>query len=320
MKVALVGNFEPEHSTENHYVRAHRAMGNDVVEIQEGTVPWDTVDAVAADAGVDVIQWVHTHSLAPESTHDEQWAFLRRCTRRGIPTVATHLDRWWGLARQHQAETEPFFRCDLVLTADGGHDDDWARVGVEHVWLPPAVLGSECVPGTRHPEMASRVAFIGSWHGYHPEWPHRAELVAWLKRHHREDTQFWPKRGEHAVRGEALRDLYASVDILVGDSCLTGGATRYLSDRVPETLGRGGFLIHPRVEGVTDGALYTEGRHLACWDLGNWDELATIIDRYLDDDERDLIAKRGREHVLEHHTYETRVRQLAALLTERGLL
>lgn len=91
--------------------------------------------------------------------------------------------------------------------------------------------------------------------------------------------------------------------------------THYASDRVPETLGRGGFLIHPAVEGVTDGSHFTDGTHLVTWPLGDWDGLDDKIRYYLEHDTaRRRIAAAGREHVLSHHTYSVRVRQLAALV------
>ena len=50
----------------------------------------------------------------------------------------------------------------------------------------------------------------------------------------------------------------------------------YLSDRLPELIGRGGFLLHPYVDGVTDGTVFTDGEHLATWKLGT---STTWIDR-----------------------------------------
>ena len=44
------------------------------------------------------------------------WRLLRE---KGRPIVAFHLDRWWDLNREHQIVDEPYFRCSLVVTADG---------------------------------------------------------------------------------------------------------------------------------------------------------------------------------------------------------
>lgn len=249
---------------------------------------------------------------------------------RGIPVVGYHLDIWWGLQRQTQVDTEPFFQCDLLITADGGHDDLWAEHAVNHVWFPPAVSAREADFGTPREEMRSKIAFVGSWQGgYHEEHQHRHELVRFLKLNYRNICEFWPKRGEHAVRGQALRDLYASVDIATGDSCFAGsGLARYVSDRLPETTGRGGLLLHPDIEGITDGSEWRTGssvwradEHLLTWEAGNWDQLGARIEWALSHpDERRVIAEAGQRFTSEHHTYDTRMDQLVDLLLERGML
>lgn len=322
MQVAYVGNFEPEHSTETHVARALEAQGVKVVRLQEQLFGWDPK---AVPANTAFLLWTHTHGYGPPRTHGKQAKFLESLRRRKIPTVGYHLDRWFGLQREYQVSEEPFFRnTDLVVTADGGHEDEWARIGIEHVWFPPAVSEPECALGTPRAEYRSDIAFVGSWQGgYHPEWGHRQQLVDWLHETYGDRCAFWPRRGEHAVRGEPLRDLYASVKVLVGDSCLVGSVHSYCSDRIPETLGRGGFLLHPQVPGITGtrDAPFIEGEHLACWPLGDWGELRARIDKWLaDDGARTRVAARGRAHVLAHHTYERRMQQLIALLNERGMI
>src|SRR5690606_15314764 len=150
-----------------------------------------------------------------------------------------------------------------------------------------------------------------------------SQLIAWLRDTYGSRCRFWPVAGEPPIRGDALRDLYASVKVVVGDSCFAGDprGVRYCSDRIPETIGRGGFLVHPEVPGVTDGTLYTTGQHLVTWPAGDWQRLRTEIDTALaNPDRRRTIAAAGREHVLAHHTYEVRMRQLIDLMCDRGLL
>lgn len=328
LRVALIGNFTPPHSTENHVARAFRSHRHRVAALQENSpATWRFLTSARLDA--DLVLWTRTawdwtrHGLTPEQARDMQVAALERLHALGVPVIGYHLDRWWGLAREHEVHTEPYFRCvDLLITADGGHDAEWEQAGVAHAWLPPAVSAAEARPGARRSGYTSDVAFVGSWQGgYHQEWPHRAELVTWLRDIYGPRVRFWPAPGRAAIRGAALRDLYASVKVLVGDSCLAGGATHYCSDRVSETIGRGGFLVHPHVEGVTDGTHYTAGVHLATWPLGDWDALRDTIDGALADGVgRTAIARAGRAHVLEHHTYERRVEQLVALARERELL
>jgi hypothetical protein len=322
VKVAYVGNVGPgsaPHSTENHVRRALEVNGHRVLPLHEQRFDWNPsrIDA-------DIVLWTHTHGFAPERTYPRQYRFLEALERRDVPTVGYHLDRWFDLRRECQVYDEPFFRCALVCTADGGNEERFAAAGVNHVWFPPGVSEAECEPGTYRPHLASKVAFVGSWQGgYHTESKHRYDLVKWLQDTYGDRCRFWPAPGEPAVRGEQLRDLYASVKVIVGDSCLVGtGKNRgYVSDRIPETLGRGGLLVHPHVDGITDGSLYHAGEHLLCWPAGDWETLRSTIDCALDDHEhRARVAKAGREHVLDHHTYEVRMRQLVDLLGERGLV
>lgn len=334
----------PPHSTENHVARAMRNHGWDVEQVQENDISqWgkmaDALTDATSEGLPDLVLWTRT-GWAWEHlgwSHNEAMsaqALLRVVAgRRHVPVIGYHLDIWWGLKREVEVSTEQFFDVDILITADGGHDDRWVEAGVNHVWFPPAISAAEAHVGQHRDEFASRIAFVGSHDGgYHPEHQHRHQLVAWLKtefgRSGENAVRFWPEPGRHAIRGRDLQDLYASVDVVVGDSAFAGtGLSSYCSDRVPETTGRGGFLLHPRVPGVTDGSLWrgvpmwTEGETIACWDAGNWDELRSKIDYYLNNvDQRREIARAGRALTTEHHTYERRIAQLEAVLLERGLL
>jgi hypothetical protein len=111
--------------------------------------------------------------------------------------------------------------------------------------------------------------------------------------------------------------------VVVGDSCLVPGAdgkpmTRYTSDRVPETLGRGGLLIHPEVDGVTydKGGIaglssYVPGEHLLTWELGNWAMLQEMIEWALSHpDENEEIREAAVKHVADLHTYTKRMESI----------
>lgn len=325
MKVAYIGNIgegSAPHSTENHIAEALRSNGVDVVPIHEQRFGWRP-DEIPAD--VAFVLWTHTHGFAPPRTHPRQFKFLHAMEFWNKPVISYHLDRYWDLYRETQVygpDKEPFFSTDLMCSADGGNAERWLTVGIDHAWFPPGVSRPECELGTYRSELASEIAFVGSWDGaYHQESPHRAELVKWLRTVFGERCAFWPKRGQHAIRGEALRDLYASVNVVVGDSCFSGSQSndRYWSDRIPETLGRGGFLIHPETPGLDEH--YTPGKHLMTWPAGDWRALGKAIGTALhDDDMRHEVAAAGRSHVLEHHTYERRMAQLLDLLTERGII
>lgn len=320
--IAYVGNFGPEHSTENHVARDAESLGYEVLRWQENDP--DTWDRDPAEA--DLILWTRTgwdwRPLygSAEAAWEVQQEFLVRAAAAGVPVAGFHLDRWFGLDRQHQVDDEPFFTVDVLFTADGGHDEEWVRRGIDHRWLPPAVSAVEARrEGRERAEYRADVAFVGSWQRYHAEYPERRALVEHLRRRYRNRAKVWP-RGRTAVRGQALADLYRTAKILVGDSCLVPAVdgspiVRYWSDRIPETLGRGGFLLHPYVPGIEDQ--FVDGKHLRLYEPGNYAEVDALINHYLAHDaERREIAAAGRAHVLDHHTYEHRIETIVTTLNE----
>lgn len=316
LTIGYVGNFGPEHSTENEVRKALEKLGHTVVQLQEND-PATWQRCLAPPDDWNLVLWTRTWHLPGEP----QLEALAALKAAGIGTIGFSLDRWWGLDREHQVRDEPFFRCELVVTADGDprHQRLYEQAGVNHLWAQPGVAESECYrAGEYDRTFAQRpVAFVGSHGEYHPEWGYRLELIEWLRRTQRGRLALWP-RGR-AIRGQQLANLYASTKVVVGDSCLAGGITRYWSDRIPETLGRGGFLIHPEVEGLAEN--YTDGVHLRTYELGNWEQLAGLIQHYLDhEDERVAIAHAGQAWVRSRHTYRHRMVDLLAVAGERGLL
>lgn len=321
MRVAYLGNFSQTFCTESHVALAFEYNGHSVTRVQEGSIPaFDLLVNSVTD--YDLVLWTRTGDLADQIGHLNQWKLIVECRRNNVPIASYHLDRWFGLSREHLIYEEPFFRTDFVITADGGNSEGWKNAGINHSWLPPGVSLSETEPGIHKKEYESDIAFCGSWQGgYHQEWTHRAELVSYLKNTFGTGVKFWPERGRPAIRGKDLRDLYASTKILVGDSCLTphtDGApwTHYASDRISESVTRdGGLFIHPRVKGITDGTMFQEDQHILCWDLWNWNELKSKIDWALThDSERDIIQKYGRDHGLNYHVYEVRTNEIIDII------
>lgn len=307
MIVAYVGNLSdddstPPHSTENHVKQALRNLGHEVVPILERGLDWTTIPEKVK--GSDLFLWTRTAGFDPADLEGQANALKSLDT----PTAGFHLDRWVGLNREPDVFRSPFFRLDYLFTADGGHDAFWIDNGINHYWSPPAILSNETVLGTYRPDLAADVGFVGNLRKYgHPEWgPYRYSLFKFLTKTYGNRFRLW----EGGMRGRDLADLYASVKVLVGDSCLAGGAAKYWSDRVPETLGRGGFLIHPWVEGIDEAF-----PDLMMYPLGNFEVLKSTIDYWLDDDDRRRIKTVwNREHVLADHLYEHRLARLLSIV------
>lgn len=332
LQIAYIGNFKPPHSTENHVLRALRWHGHEVTPIQEDERgAYEQANNKAPR--FDLVFWTRTgwdwnriygHDEGTQMAFEDQLNMLVKCHEVRTPVIGFHLDRWFDLGRESQLD-EPFFLCDIVFTADGGNQDRFLDRAINHQPILPGVSMFECELGRWRQDFASNLAFVGSWQGhYHTEHQHRHDLILWLKKNHRRDCAFWPKDGQPAVRGAELRDLYRSVGLLIGDSCFAGTdkSYGYISDRIPETLGRGGLLLHPRVPGVTDTiGGFVDGEHLLCWNAYDWGELAAKIDWALTHTrEAEEIAYNGRAHVLAHHTYEVRVREVIEHVEQEGML
>lgn len=298
--------------------RALLHNGIEVEQFQENFLDsWDRLPKVIEK--FDFVLWTRTGWQPPIPVH-KQLTVLEAGRAAGVPVVGYHLDKWWDLKREKEVFIEPFFQSDLVITADGGHEEQFKSANVNHVWFPPGVSLKECerMPQVR-PELANEVVFCGSWNGYHPEWGYRLDLCNWLQNIYGNRVVMYPRPGQHALRGQDLVDLYYNSKVMVGDSCLVNSAINYYSDRIPETLGRGGFLIHPGVEGMQNH--YTAGEHLITYTMGDWEQLKSLIDYYVDNDQaRQKIALAGRNHVLANHTYEVRIIQLVELLKQKGML
>ncbi len=302
LTVAYVGNFTPEWSTESAVASALQNLGHRVIAVSELTA--SAAELQSAAHAADLVLWTHTHQLG---SLEAQWQLVELTSRP--PLIGLHLDRWWGLARESDIFTHPFFKCDVLWTADGGHEQLWREAGVTHRWLLPALDAR----GTDTPARvaASPIIFVGNFTSYHPEWPHRAELVAHLREWYGDKFAALPAPGAPRLVGQQLTNLYSAARVVVGDSCLAGNADHYFSDRVPETVGRGGFLLHPAVQGLE--YVVVPGRHVITWSLGDWQELRELTSRALRDEAWcHQVASAGCAHVRQHHTWESRLRVVIA--------
>lgn len=305
MNIAYIGNFGCDFSTENE-IRwtLEEKFGHRVIKLQENQIRTDEVVQATRERGCRLLLWTHTHGKDWEMIGNiSQDKMLSELRSSGIKTASFHLDRFWGLnkldGREGRIGNHAFWHTDAVFTADGGNDDRFRERGVNHVWLPPAVVERDCYFGKIQPHYTSPVCFTGA-DGYHPEYPFRGLMCSRLKEQYGSNFRIY-----QGIRQDNLNNLYASVRVVVGDSCFAG-ADRYWSDRVPEVLGRGGFLIFPRTPGL-------EIPDLVTYEPGNINDLIKKINYWIDDDhqaERKEIVKITQAHVKANDTYTQRMKFL----------
>lgn len=306
MRVTFYGNHSVSYSSESHHCASLEELGCEVVRLQEPKVP--ALDIMAEAVKSDLFVWIKTHGWDTPGIDQ----VIDTVKHVGVPVISYHLDAYrqipdrWARYRAdpYMQSLDWFFTVDQCLA-------DWLNenTAVKGVYLPPGVYGAECYISTRPSPYANDVVFCGS-KGYHTDYPMRGQLIDWLRTTY--GTRFTHVGGDGdtgTIRGHDLNAVYANSKVIVGDSfiCDPYYPGKYWSDRVPETLGRGGFLLHPWVIGLDEQ--FTHNKHLIMYEHGNFDGLKGIIDTYLDDSNaaaRERIRLAGHEYVKTTATYKHR--------------
>lgn len=314
MKIILIGNFGVPFSTESDLAWSYEKLGHEVSRMQENQARTEKI-WMDAKRGADIVHYVHTHGWDTPGrlTISRLFEMLHE---RGIPTISTHLDYWRGLEREKDVNQHPFWHTKYVFTADGGSHEWYRKQGINHFWLKPGVVERECFIGTERPKYKTDVVFVGSY-GYHPEWPYRPQLIDWLKKTYGPRFAHYGGGGLPTIRGNDLNDLYASAKVVVGDSlCLNFEHTHYWSDRIYETTGRGGFIIHPYIEGIE--SQFTDKKDVVFYEYQDFKHLKEQIDYYLENPkEREAIKLSGHERTKHNYTYTHRMLEVINILAER---
>lgn len=301
LNIVFVGNFNVDYSSETHHKKSLESLGHKVIPLQEGVATSEDILNNAINS--DLLVFVHTHGWVTPGNMSISNVFSI-LQENGIPTMTYHLDLWFGLKREKDLEQDDFYRSIGHFFTVDKLMADWFNdnTTVKGHYLQAGVFYDECRIADMPKEID--VLFVGS-KGYHPEWPYRPQLINWLSENYR-GFRHWGGDGAGTVRGRELNRLYGYSKVVVGDTlCLNYNYPYYWSDRVYETLGRGGFIIHPYIQGMEEH--FEDGKHLVFYEYGDFKQLKTLIDYYLEHDtEREKIRQQGHEHIKLNHTYKNR--------------
>lgn len=302
-KIAFLGNFRVDYTSETHHAKTLESLGHKVIRLQESEVDTKLVYDVAAKS--DLFVWVHTHGWVTSGKYDMQEVLIR-LKRNKVPTMTYHLDLWFGLNRQKDLNKYPVYKyIDHFFTVDR-QMADWfnKNTEVKGHYLPAGVFDQECYYEPQR--LINEVIFVGS-RMYHEEWSYRPKLIQWLEKTYRSNFKHYGSGSTiKSIRGYKLNNLYSSTKVVVGDSlCLNYNYPDYWSDRIYETLGRGGFLIHPLIPGLEKE--FKDKEHVVFYKYNDFKQLKSLIDYYLShDEEREKIRKQGHEFVKNNYTYKHR--------------
>ncbi len=310
LRIGFAGNFEVPYSTENDRKWSFEKLGHEVITFQENKT---TANDLLNAQNIDVLFYSHTHGWHIDNLTE----VFRVYKQAGIPTASVHLDRWAWLARESDVGKEATWFTEYQFMADGSPEavELYEKHNLNWYWIKPGVVERDCYMAqpdkSRFPH---DIIFVGS-RGYHPEYPFRTQLVDWLKETY--GDQFGHHGGDGSdggtIRGHDLNVLYASAKVVVGDSCF-GGRPRYWSDRITETIGRGGFLIHPKNYGLEDIPF-------ASYEYPQLQDLKKQIDYWLENEqEREKLRADCHKEVHDHHTYTNRAQEiLSVILKEQNI-
>jgi hypothetical protein len=302
-------------NTESHIALTLQKLGHTVNFIQEDEIQFGTLPSRVA--GSDIFLWTRT---CPDKVLE---ADLKAIEAQGIPTVSFHLDKYTGIARDGGMSIgSTFWKTQFVFSPEGGSQaqEIFKLHGINQFYLPAGVFEDECYIAEPVDEFRHGIVFVGGGVEYmHKEWEYRGLLVRWLQEAFGDRFVKYgaPQRW---LRGADLNKLYASSKIVIGDTlCKDFTDSFYYSDRAFETTGRGGFLIHPYIPGITDH--FVDRKEVVLYSYGNFTQLENLIRYYLDhEDERRAIQLAGHERTKNTNTYTHRMQQMLAVLKEEGAI
>lgn len=300
-RLGFVGNFLPLFSTENDRKWSFEKLGHKVIPFQENETT--AANLLKWMPELDMLVYSHTHD--PSYVIDGLKEVFAIYKQNKVPTVSVHLDRWAWLKRVEDVGQEATWFTEYIFMADASPEAVklYEEHGLNWHYLPGGVIERDCyIAEPDHQKFPHEIVFTGS-RGYHPEYPFRPKLVDFLKETYGDRFGHYGNDGIRVVRMEELNTLLSTAKVVVGDSCF-GGRPRYVSERYQEVRGRGGFLLHPQVEGL-------ENHGVAHYERENLDDLKEKIDYYLEhEDERERMRAIGFTWVKDNETYTHRAQTI----------
>ena len=294
-KIVYIGSFKNLWDEEG-IARSFEKIGVDVVRISEDTFnekeAWFKIELEKPDLVL----------FAKFKVLGNRDSFIRRLKEKRIKTASWTFDLYFGMRRGYKITRDPMFKTDYVFSPDGGNDKEFKEAGVKHHLLRQGIFDEYCYAGEKDQE--HDIIFVGC---ENRDWLPRIGLCKFLGDNF--NFNWFGRFNTLEVRGDKLNNLYASAKIVIGDSVYS---PYYWSNRLYETLGRGGFMFFPDIEGIRDE--YKPYEHFIPYSLGNLKGLKEKIDYYLKrPKERERIGMAALEHTKENHTLINRCKQFCEI-------
>lgn len=292
MKIAFIGKFK-RMDDEEYIALGFEKLGHEVKRIEDTTFSVEICNEIHKFKP-DLVLW-------PKLRVDNPEMVVQFCKVHKYKTACWVFDLYFGYHREYQLKSHPAFKADYVFSTDGGHQEAFEALGINHFCVRQGIVNEECFLAPL--DRPKGVVFVGT---DNPMNPYRTEMITAVNKMTRDFE--WIGRGDpQECRGVDLNLLYSRKKIVVGDSVYS---PYYWSNRVVETLGRGGFLIHPDVEGIKE-----EYPDLVTYPRGDFAELRRLIQEYTENDTlRESLVKKNFEWVRDHYTVEKKCAELLSYI------
>jgi len=263
----------------------------------------------------------------PISNLNELFTF---CKANNIKTITYHPDGYYNynvapehhsvlgndnwIGTRHESVTREnknlIYLADFVFTPEGYANKAYKELGINHYTLRQGIYNGCCYKGNPIYKPYD-ILFVGNDIGPHHGYRH--ELITFLKETYKDRFLQIGKNNEHEVRMDNLNDLIASSKIIIGESIIH---PFYWSNRIYETIGRGGFCLHAYHEGIEKE--YEIGKHFdVFYREKGFEEIANKINYWLKNNEkREQVANNGMIHTQKYHTLYNRVVELVKIINK----
>lgn len=308
-RVAMIGKFRKLYDEEGK-AKSLEKKGYEVLRFDEDTFglsPLMNNSDVLIKYNPDLV--IYAKLKVPNQNQ-----FMVNMLRNNFTTVCWVPDLYFGTPRENEASQKfPMFHAEYVFSPDGGNQKLFEKSNINHIPLKDGIHTNNCIDiesvETKPKEID--ILFVGSlnmdFHG-----KNRYNLLSFLQETYGDRFKWVGKNNSDEYRGTNLTNLIMSAKVVVGD-CVE--SKNVWSNRLYETIGRGGFMIHPHVEGIEEH--YTNGEHFVTFKRNNFTDLKEKIDFYLENaEERKKIISRGVKHTSEHHTLDHRLEDILDTVKE----
>lgn len=276
---------------ENAITYALEQLGHEVICLHEDRVPKPLAEFKSCDF-ILFHKWADTETMRKVPVPLVFWYFdLVRYDDNSLHRRNVHRINW-------MSQITPLVKVGFLS------DGDWVEASRSSKLIHLPQGADERYVGVAEPKESIQILFTGITNGG----VERERFVKMMRAAY--GSQF--VQVERGVHQEELRQLIANAQIVVAPSGPV--SDKYWSNRVYLTLGFGGFLLHPKCEGVQ--VHFGDKQAIVFYD--SIQHLYELISYYRDrPEERERIARNGYELVNAYHLYRHRCERLIEVVKER---